>query len=202
MEEYEMIDLQPATTVLAVLVDGVRDEQLGAPTPCTQSSLGDLLDHVDGLALAFTAAATKTPLEGGSQPPSADGSRLGEHWRSRIRERLANLGRAWQDEAAWEGMTKAGGLDLPASVAGLVAVNEVVVHGWDIARASGQPYECEPQVLAAAREFVQSAVAQNPQGSPGLFGPPVPVADDAPPLDQLIGLTGRDPAWTAGHQRA
>jgi uncharacterized protein (TIGR03086 family) len=111
------------------------------------------------------------------------------------------LASAWRDEAAWQGMTQAGGLELPAQVAGIVALNEVVVHGWDIAVASGQPYACEPSLLQAAYEFVQSSVAANPQGSPGLFGPPVPVPDSAPLLDRLIGLTGRDPAWSAGNAR-
>src|SRR5919201_1993415 len=132
-----MIDLEPATTVLARLVDVVRDDPLRAPTPCAEASLGDLLDHVDGLSLAFTAAATKTPLEGGGQRPSAAASRLGEHWRPRIRERLAALATAWRAEAAWTGMTQAGGLDLPAEAAGVVGLNEVIVHGWDIAVASG-----------------------------------------------------------------
>jgi hypothetical protein len=45
--------------------------------------------------------------------------------------------------------------------------------------------------------FVQASVAQNPDGSPGLFGPLVPVPDDAPLFDRLIGLTGRDPSWHA-----
>jgi uncharacterized protein (TIGR03086 family) len=167
----------------------------------TRSSLGDLLDHIDGLALAFTAAAMQTQPEGGSQPPSADGSRLGEHWRERIRERLAGLASAWRNEAAWRGMTQAGGIELPAQVASVVALNEVVVHGWDIATSSGQPYTCEADLLQAAYEFVQSSVANNPQGSPGLFGPPVPVPDDAPLLDRLIGLTGRDPSWAKGPAR-
>jgi uncharacterized protein (TIGR03086 family) len=197
-----LLDLEPATRALARIVAGVRDEQLNASTPCTASTLGDLLDHVDGLSLAFTAAATKTPLEGGSQAPAPDAARLGADWRTRIPERLAALASAWRDEAAWTGMTVAGGIDLPGEVAGIVALDEVIVHGWDIAVASGQSFSGEPQLLGAAYGFVQSAVARNPQGSPGLFGPPVPVADDAPLLDRLIGLTGRDPAWSPEKSRA
>ena len=93
-----------------------------------------------------------------------------------------------------------GGLDMPGEVAGKVAINEVVVHGWDIAAATGQDYACAKELLQAAYAFVQSAVAQNPNGSPGLFGPPVKVPDDAPLLDRLIGLTGRDPAWRPDNQ--
>ena len=69
------------------------------------------------------------------------------------------------------------------------------MHGWDIAAATGHGYACETDLVQAAYEFVQSAVAQDPEGSPGLFGPPVRVPDSAPLLDRLIGLTGRDPAW-------
>jgi uncharacterized protein (TIGR03086 family) len=76
-----------------------------------------------------------------------------------------------------------------------VAINEVVVHGWDIAAATGHDYACQNGLVEAAFDFVRSAVAQNPEGTPGLFGPPVDVPDSAPLLDRLIGLTGRDPAW-------
>jgi hypothetical protein len=38
-------------------------------------------------------------------------------------------------------MTKAGGLDLPGEMAGVIALDEIVVHGWDVARSSGQPYD-------------------------------------------------------------
>ena len=92
-------------------------------------------------------------------------------------------------------MTRAGGADLPGEIAGKVAINEVIVHGWDIAVATGHDYACEPGPLQAALEFVQLAVARDPNGSPGLFGPPVSVPDGAPQLDRLLGLTGRDPAW-------
>lgn len=190
-----MLDLEPATRKLAEIVEGVRDDLLGAPTPCSESTVGDLLDHVDGLSVAFAAAARKTPLEGDSRAPSVDASRLGPDWRRRVPERLATLASAWKDEAAWTGMTQAGGLDLPSDVAGIVALDEVIVHGWDLAVASGQRFTCEPHLLEAAYGFVRSAVDESPQGTPGLFGPPVPVTDDAPLLDRLIGLTGRDPSW-------
>ncbi|MDQ2724292.1 MAG: TIGR03086 family metal-binding protein [Actinomycetota bacterium] len=193
-----MIHMEPATRVLTDVVAGVGDDQLGAPTPCTEASVGDLVDHVDGLSLAFAAAAAKTPIGGGGQGPSADASRLGEDWRTRIPKRLATLADVWRDEKAWTGMTQAGGLDLPGEIAGIVALDEVVVHGWDTAVASGQSFSCEPHLVAAAHEFAQSAVAQNPDGSGRLFGPPVPVPEDAQLLDRLLGLAGRDPALRPG----
>lgn len=189
-----MLDLTPATGMLTRVVTDIGDGQLGAPTPCRGTTVADLLDHLDGLCLAFTAAAAKDRA-GGSGAPSADGSRLGSDWRIRLSGRLAHLARAWRDETAWAGLTQAGGVDLPGEVAGHVAINEVVVHGWDIAAATGHDYACETELVQAAYAFAQSAVAQNPGGSPGLFGPPVAVTDSAPLLDRLIGLTGRDPAW-------
>lgn len=189
-----MLDLTPATGMVTRLVDDIGEDQLGASTPCPGTTVADLLDHLDGLCLAFTAAAAKDRA-GGSQAPSADGSRLGPDWRMHICDRLAQLATAWQDETAWAGMTRAGGVDLPGEVAGHVAINEIVVHGWDIAAATRHDYACETELVQAAYAFVQSAVAQNPGGSPGLFGPPVTVPDSAPLLDRLVGLTGRDPAW-------
>jgi uncharacterized protein (TIGR03086 family) len=192
-----MLDLTPATGRLTEVVTDIDDDQLGAPTPCRGMTVADLLDHLDGLCLAFTAAAAKD-VAAGDQAPSVDGSRLGPDWRMRISGRLDRLASAWQDEAAWGGMTRAGGIDMPGDVAASVAINEIVVHGWDIAAATRQDYACEPELAQAAYAFAQSAVAQYPDGSPGLFGPPVTVPDSAPLLDRLIGLTGRDPAWQPG----
>jgi uncharacterized protein (TIGR03086 family) len=189
-----MLDLSPATGRLTQLVADIDDDQLDAPTPCHGDTVADLLDHLDGLCAAFTCAAAKDGAAGG-QAPSADGSRLGPDWRARISGRLGQLASAWQDETAWTGMTTAGGVDLPGEMAGRVAINEIVVHGWDIATATGHDYAGETELIQAAFGFVESAVAQSPDGSPGLFGAPVAVPDSAPLLDRLIGLTGRDPGW-------
>jgi uncharacterized protein (TIGR03086 family) len=194
----EVLDLEPATRTLTDLVEGVRDDQLAAPTPCREMSVGDLLDHIDRLSMAFTAAARKASLPGGSQGPSVDASHLGPHWRTRIPERLTELGAAWRDESAWAGMTQAGGQDLPAELAGVIALDEVVIHGWDLAVATGQGFNGPPELLEAAYGFVEPTAAQNPEGTPGLFGPPVPVREDAPLFERLLGLTGRDPAWSPG----
>lgn len=192
-----MPDLAPATRRMAALLANVRDHQLTAPTPCADTSLGALLDHVSGLTLAFTWAATKNFPDGGSQPPSADASDLPPDWRTRMPEQLDALAAAWRSPDAWQGMTKAGGVDLPGADAGNVAMNELIVHGWDIARATGQPYEVGKEEIDSCLAFVAPAVEQSDgKGIPGLFGPAVDIPADATDLERLIALTGRTPAWT------
>jgi uncharacterized protein (TIGR03086 family) len=192
-----LVDLEPAARRMADLVRSVPDELLDGPTPCPAYTLGDLLDHVGGLTLAFTAAATKAFGDARSQPPSGDASRLGNAWRTRIPKDLAALAEAWRDPAAWSGMTRAGGIELPGEVAGLVALDELVIHGWDVARASGQAYDCEAPLLEVVHGFVAqfSGPGQEAQRE-GLFGPVVEVPEGAPLLDRVIGLSGRDPAWS------
>jgi uncharacterized protein (TIGR03086 family) len=186
-------DLGPATTTLAAVVRGVDDGQLGGPTPCAELSVGGLLDHIHGLALAFTVAASREfERLGGDVRPSASADALADDWRTSIPARLDELAQAWRAPAAWDGVTQAGGVDLPAGICALVALDEVVVHGWDLAVATGQPFEVDGALLPRVREFVEGFEA-----SPDvqLFGPAVAVADDAAELDQVIGKTGRDPLW-------
>jgi len=193
------VDLGPATRQMADLIEQVPDDLLDQPTPCPAYTLGDLLDHVSGLALAFTAAARKTPVPGAPERASGDASRLGSEWRTRLARELDALAEAWRDPAAWTGETRAGGIDLPGEIAGLVALDEVVVHGWDVARASGQTYAVDRDLLEAVHDFV-APLAQPGQEAmrDGIFGPAIPVPADAPLLDRVIGLTGRDPDWSPG----
>jgi uncharacterized protein (TIGR03086 family) len=181
-----MLDLKPAADEMSALIRGIPDELLSHPTPCPAYRLGDLIDHVGGLALAFAAVAAKDvgPKTAGAP---GDAARLGEDWRARIPQDLVAMAAAWQDPAAWTGMTQAGGIDLPGEVAGVVALDELVIHGWDIARASGQEFDPELAAVAAVHGFLAQA------GGP--FGPVVDVAPARPLLDQAIGLSGRDPDW-------
>jgi uncharacterized protein (TIGR03086 family) len=190
------VDLEPASRRMADLISGISDEQLGRPTPCPEYTLGDLVEHVGGLSLAFAAAATKQFGGASAQGPSGDASRLGDDWRARIPRDLAALAEAWRDPAAWSGMTQAGGVELPGEVAGLVALDELVIHGWDVASASGQAYDPDAGTLEAVHSFVsQFSGPGQEEARAGLFGPEVAVPEDAPPLDRVIGMTGRDPGW-------
>jgi uncharacterized protein (TIGR03086 family) len=69
---------------------------------------------------------------------------------------------------------------------------DLVIHGWDLARAIGADPGIPEDVVDATY-----AVAQNfgDLSGSGVFGPAVSVPDDASTLDKLLGLTGRDPAW-------
>jgi uncharacterized protein (TIGR03086 family) len=190
-------DLGPAAQELGDLVRGIRDEELDAPTPNADYSLGDLLDHIDGLSVVFTAAATKDLGNTTATPPAPDAAHLADGWRERIPRRLDDLAAAWREPIAWTGMTQAGGVELPGEMAGRIALDEIVIHGWDVARAIGRPYEPDSAALQPVLEFVGELGGPGmEQAREGLFGPEVEVGDDAPLFDRILGITGRDPAWT------
>jgi uncharacterized protein (TIGR03086 family) len=191
-----MIDLGPATTRLGELIRAVADERLDDDTPCAGMAVGELIDHVQTLAVAFAAAARKDPTGPSGPPPPPDASNLPTDWRERIPRSLDALASAWNDPAAWSGMTKIGGLEMPGDAAGVVALDEVVIHGWDLARSTGRDYVVDGELLEALMGFLthMSEPAMAPARE-GLFGPVVAVPPDAPLLHRVLGLTGRDPAW-------
>ena len=186
------LDLEPAARRLADLVAAVPDDALHWPTPCERYTVGDLLDHIGGLALAFAAAARKTPLDGAA---SGDASRLAPDWRDRIPRDVITAGEAWRDPDAWTGMTAAGGVDLPGDVAGVVALDELVLHAWDLAKATGQPAGYDGPGLEAVHDLANQFQSA---GVEGIFGAAVEVPETAPLFDRILGLAGRDPAWEPG----
>ena len=174
---------------MARLVAAVPADALGRPTPCEHYTVGDLLDHVGGSALAFRAAAEKHPLPGGASGQAAN---LVADWQERIPADVLAMAEAWVPPEAWTGMTAAGGVDLPGEMAGVVALDELVLHGWDLAKATGQPAGYDGPGLEAVLGMVQHFRSA---GVEGLFGPAVDVPEDAPLLDRILGLAGRDPDW-------
>lgn len=192
------VDLGPAAQRLGELVARVDDSELGRPTPCPSYSLGDLIDHIGGLAVAFTAAARKENGTNASQPPPGDAARLTDDWRARIPRDLGTLAQAWREPGAWTGTTRIAGDDSPGEIVGLVAADELVVHGWDLARATGQPWRPEPELLVAAQSFLSLFASPDaPAGPEVAFGPSRELPAGAPTLDRVVALAGRDPDWSA-----
>jgi uncharacterized protein (TIGR03086 family) len=188
----DIIDFGPATTSLRELVASVTDDQLSGSTPCPDYTVGDLVEHVGGLAIAFAGAARKQPTPGSEQGGSGDASRLEPGWRERIDRGLADLAEAWRDPAAYDGETAAGGVSMPGAIAASVALNEVVVHGWDLAIALGRPFAVRDEDVAACMAFAEPFSTPESADQRGdAFGPVVPVSDDAPPFERLLGMMGR-----------
>jgi uncharacterized protein (TIGR03086 family) len=189
-----MLDLEPQTRIVARLAAGVRDEQLMDGTPCPGFAVRNMLGHLLGLAAAFRDAGRKDLGVTTDTGPDAAVPDIGPGWREELPTVLGELAVAWRDPAAWTGVTRAGGVTLPGAVAAAVAADELVIHGWDLARATGQEYEPDPAALEASYGFLIAA-ADDPGRGDGIFGPVVPVPEDAPLLDRAIGLSGRDPGW-------
>ncbi|WP_028658687.1 TIGR03086 family metal-binding protein [Nocardioides insulae] len=192
MDQQGIPDLGSAGATLSGVVRATPEAALDAPTPCAEWSVRDLLAHIDGLLLAFRAAADKDlgPLT--DTDPAAAALTLADGWLERIPARVEELVAAWRSPEAWSGATRAGGVDLPGEVAGLVALDEMVLHGWDLARAIGAPFAVDGATAEAVHAFAAATAAEE---SP-IFAAPVAVPDTADILTRAVGLAGRDPDWS------
>ncbi|MFD4238367.1 TIGR03086 family metal-binding protein [Streptomyces sp. NPDC058542] len=206
-------DLEPAARRIVTLLGPVDDSRLDGPTPCPDYAVRELLGHLAGLATAFRDAARKDLGASTAVSPDAALPVLDDDWREALPRRLDEMAAAWRSPGAWTGMTRAGGVELPGEVAGAVALNELVVHGWDLARSTGQPYTAGEAELRSCEALLAPAEEDGPDdpdgaggadagnatdGSDSLFGVPVPVPDGSPLLDRVIALSGRRPDWRPG----
>jgi uncharacterized protein (TIGR03086 family) len=184
-----MFDLSPAAQDAARIADGTDEKQFDDPTPCPGWSVGVLVQHLLTLTDAFTDGARKVARTD-TPEPSAD---VPADWRDQLRVRLDALVDAWRDPAAWQGEATVGGVTLPAELTAAVVADELVVHTWDLARATDQPYDPDPELVRAALAFAQQFADM--EGGP--FGPSLPVTAGASDLDRLLAATGRPADWTA-----
>ncbi|MFD6275528.1 TIGR03086 family metal-binding protein [Streptomyces sp. NPDC060209] len=191
------LDLEPAARQIRELIGTVDDRQLAGPTPCPDYSVRELLGHLLGLTVAFRDAAHKKIGTSTGTPPTSSLPVLPADWRTALPPLLDELVAAWRSPAAQEGMTQAGGVDLPGQIAGLVVRNELVVHGWDLARSTGQDFRADEASLHSS-EALLAPGDDDRSGPDAIFGPPVPVPADAPLVDRVIALSGRRPDWQPG----
>jgi uncharacterized protein (TIGR03086 family) len=175
--------MSTAAGVLAGVVRDIDADQLTNPTPCTEFDVRELVHHLLYWGPSLAAAARKENV-----PPSdVDVT----DWRGALLAQLDRTVEAWARESAWEGDTSMG----PAKVVGDMIVGEWVVHAWDLARATGQPLDLPADLVTHLYDGLAATAEQGREM--GIFGPEVPVPSDAPLLDRVLGLTGRDPAWVS-----
>lgn len=190
MADAPLDDLVTSLGGVGDLVAGVRRDQWDARTPCPRWNVRELVNHMVLGHRLFTgilrgeAARTPEALD----PCSEDV--LGEDPASAYRGAVADLLAAFREPGVLEQVFEVPAGTVPGFVAVHLRVVEDLVHGWDLARATGQRLRVPDDLVAREVAFTRSTLDDiPPEQSP--FAPPQSVPDDAPSLDKLAALSGR-----------
>jgi uncharacterized protein (TIGR03086 family) len=184
--------VQDLVTTLRPVVEAVPDGALEDPTPCQGWTVRDLANHLLGTSEAMRRIGVGEELDP-DDPWGTAGDHMGESWRADLVTRLQGLADAWDSADAFEGEAMGG--RMPRRMVGQMAFAEVLLHGWDLARATGQAVLPGDAVVRAAAEVMAEIGEMGRQQ--GAFGTLVEVPADAGPLDQVLAQGGRDPGWTS-----
>jgi uncharacterized protein (TIGR03086 family) len=167
------------TAVAAVttdLVSAVPAGWGGWPTPCDAWDVATLTSHIGQVVAALDLIGHGRAIPAGHWDRPGAAVTLGEDW------------------AMPSGVVDVGGMTMPAEQAVAMLLADVVLHGWDLARALGKTVSWPAEAVRITRDFV-AATAEQGRGM-GLYAAAVPVPPGAPELDHALGLSGRDPGWT------
>jgi uncharacterized protein (TIGR03086 family) len=182
-----------AAAIAAALRDIGDGADLTSPTPCADFDLATLVNHALGTTTALAKLAQKESLD----PDDPWGSRTDDtegDWPNRLADRLQATAAAWDDPAAWNGSLDLGGGEQPAASIGEMAFVEVMLHGWDVARAVGRRPDVPDTV---GTELLQAASGSADLGRQmGAYGPEVETTADASDFEKALGVAGRDPNWS------
>lgn len=184
-------EMTDAANAAARTVEHVTPAQLDGPTPCTEWDVRTLLNHL----IVWTSYSLAARAEGGSvgqelidRDFAADPG-FAADYRAQLDRALA----AWSDPATWERSLDVMGSPMPSADVAALNIAEMVLHGWDLAAATGQAYTVsEPAAAAALRAAEANAdLFRQYKG----FAEPAEVPPTASTLDRVLALSGRDPAW-------
>jgi uncharacterized protein (TIGR03086 family) len=175
------MDLAQIVMAADDVVRATKPDQLGDSTPCGEWDVRALTGHVFQVVTAVEIAGRGEPVPGELWSRELTGADFG------------TAATAWDRPPA--SMIDMGGLPMPAATVAAMLGADLVLHGWDLARATGQQLTCSDESAEQTCLFL-AGFAEQGRGM-GLFGAPVPVAADAPPLVRALALSGRDPAWRA-----
>ena len=194
-----------AHATAAGVLAGIRPDQMTDPTPCDDYDVLALCGHLLSVAERVrNVGRGESPFSVG-EIVETDADGYAEAWAT-VGEEIAE---AWADDATLERIVELPWATLPGAATLIMWTNELSVHTWDLATATGQAVEWDESVLAPAFEAIQqglpkegriesfeAARANMPAGQedfPYPFKAAVDVDDDAPLIDQLVAWNGRDP---------
>jgi uncharacterized protein (TIGR03086 family) len=179
MEVLDQLDqLGP---LLAGVVGGIRADQLDSPTPCAEFTVRGVLEHMIGGATTFAAAFRG--IEPGPPDTSAVLATFGPA--------LTGLAEAMHSPGALDRTIQAPFGDVPGDTFARFVVLDGLVHGWDLATATGQPYEPPDALVAEVQAFAPSVVESLRDGD--IFASAVEPRSPATPIERLVAFTGRRP---------
>lgn len=186
--------LAEALDVTEQLVGGVRDEQWANPTPCTDWTVRDLVNHLVAGNRLFAGI-----LRGEDSPSLADPrgpqgiDSLGEHPPAAYRDAAEQLLSAFRQPGVLQQMFTVPIGRVPGIAALHLRTIESLVHGWDLAQATRQDATFRDDLVEQELAFTRERLTDVPPGRTP-FAPPQPVAAAAPAIDRLAALLGRQVA--------
>lgn len=168
------------------VVAGVDARQWRLPTPCSDWTVADLLAHlVNGNRMFAAVVRGEQSTEDKSPAAEQDASQLADYDAA-----AGELLDAFGTPGALERTVSVPFGTVPGAVALHLRIVELLVHGWDLARATGQQLDVPDAIAEQELAFTRTALQQvPPDRSP--FGLPQPAPADAGALDQLVALLGR-----------
>ena len=183
---------------LETVVGGIRPEQLHDPTPCTEYDVAQLREHVLGWLTTFASGFADPDGQAPQASSSGDQAPAGSPADSAaaVHAAAGTLTGALRAGAAARPL-RLGSSAMPGEMALGMILWEYQVHGWDLARATGQPWSPPAAAALESLSFAPGMLTEDYQGDGKAFAKRVSVPASAPPLDRLLGLSGRDPGWAA-----
>ena len=180
--------LDAIVPLLDQLVAGLSDEDLEAAKPCATFYVREVLQHMVGGATLFAAAFRGTEPPETTNPP--------EDVVSAFPVVMAELQAAMKSPGALERTVAAPFGEVPGETFARFVALDGLVHGWDIATATGQRYEPPAAVVAEVESFAAAAISDGMRDG-DTFAAAVEPPPDASPLVRLVAFTGRSIPVTA-----
>ncbi|XRQ10118.1 TIGR03086 family metal-binding protein [Actinomadura welshii] len=166
---------------------GVPQDRLGDPTPCAAFDLRELVNHLvlyTSHGLEHRALRTEIPEELTERDFTADAG-----WADEYAVQLDRAIAAWADPAVWDGEIAG----TPAADTAKMLIMEMALHGWDVAKATGQEYAVSPDTGGSVLKIVDG-YAEMYRRYEG-FADPAPADEGASPFERAVAASGRDPRW-------